>query len=130
MKEVTIIKKEHSIELMRRISEISLSEEFVKDLKYPVYSTENHSWYLAYKEDKLIGFCSALIQNNTVVFKHDYVLKNERNNGVYSLLFKSRLNDFKGKKIKSTVTNKSVSTFIKHNFKIIKETKNYTFLEL
>ena len=49
MKEITIIKKSHSLDLMKRISEIALSEDFVKELKYPVFSTEKHVWYLAYK---------------------------------------------------------------------------------
>lgn len=124
---INIQKHNHSVELMQKISEIALLKEPSKELGYQIYSDINHTWYLAYYNDKLVAFCSAIKKTNHISFSHDYVLLEYRNKGIYNELFKARMNDFNGG-IKSVATDKSLNTFLKYGFKITKKTKNYTFL--
>lgn len=98
-------------------------------MSYPIYSDENHKWYLIYKNEKLIGFCASLNKNNKTTFCHDYIIESERKNGYYHLLFYERFKNTKGE-IKAVCTPKSISTFLEFGFEMEKETKNFTFVKL
>lgn len=126
---IEIIKREHSIKLMSDISAIALNKDVYKELGYPIFSDVNHTWYLAYVDNYLIGFCSAVSKKNHVSFSHDYILKEYRGKGIYNDLFKFRLLDTKSDLIKSVATNKSISTFKRFGFEVLKSTKNYTFIQ-
>lgn len=126
---IEIIKREHSIKLMRDISHIALNKDVYKELGYPIFSDYNHTWYLLYIKDDLIGFCSSISKKNHISFSHDYILKEFRGKGYYNCLFKYRLLDTKKQIIKSVATQKSINTFKRFGFNITKKTKNYTFVQ-
>jgi len=127
---ITIDKKEHSIFLMRELGPIVLEKKVYKELGYPIFSDKNHTWYMAYNNGVLIGFCCAIKKKTHISFNHDYVLENYRCLGVYDKLFNARLHDFQSSRIKAVCTEKSISNFLKFGFDITKETKNYTFVQL
>jgi len=124
---ITIEKHEHSVSLMQKISEIALRKEPQMELGYQIYSDSKHTWYLAYENDLLIGFCASVNKGNHFSFSHDYVLPEFRGGGVYLALFINRLNDFP-KNIKAVATKKSINTFLRNGFLAVKRTANYTFV--
>lgn len=119
----------HSDELLKEISIIALQKEVYIELGYPIFSDINHTWYLAYDDNKLIGFCSSVIKKKYASFNHDYVLSDYRRNKVYNELFKLRLLDVQNILIKAVATKKSINTFIRYDFEIIKVTRNYIFVK-
>jgi hypothetical protein len=126
---IEIKKYNHSELLLSELSKIAFNYKCFKELGYPIFSDINHVWYLIYKNNYLIGFCSAIQTKNNIKFSHDYIIEKERGNKYYDLIFKERLNDYEDKKIISVATNKSVNTFLRYGFQIIKKTKKYNFLK-
>lgn len=125
---IKIKKYKHSKELMILLAPYALNKEVHKELGYPIFSSINHTWYLLFKDEILIGFCSAINKKNNISFNHDFIDKNFRGKGYYKKLFNERYNDYKNEYIKVVATNKSKNIFINNNFKILKTTKNYTWL--
>lgn len=124
---IEIKKFSHCEELLCELSKIAFNYKAFKELTYPVFSDENHTWFLMYKNGILIGFCAMVLKGNKIKFTHDYVLETERNNGYYDLLFKERYSNAKGV-INAVATNKSLSTFLRYGFNIEKKTKNFNFV--
>lgn len=125
---IQILKLNNSDDLKRELSMIAFDKKIYKELGYPVYTDKNHVWYLAYFNNVLVGFCSAVKHNKHTSYNHDYVIDTYRCKGIYNELFKARLKDSLGV-IKSTVTSKSVNTFKRYGFDIVKSTKNYYFVQ-
>lgn len=125
---INIIRSNHSDSLCAAIASICLDRQNQKEIGGQFYSCENHKWYLAYEKDVLIGFCAAVEKGKYVSFNHDFIIKNKRNNGFYNLLFKERLSDFNNREIRAVCTSDSIGTFIRNNFKIYKQTKNFKFV--
>lgn len=119
----------HSKLLLRELCLFSMDKNIFNELGYPLFSDKNHTWYLYVYNERVVGFCSMVKKNGYTSFNHDYVLKEYRNRGFYSEMFKCRLNDCSGK-LKAVCTHKSINVFLKNGFKEIKRTKNYIFVEL
>jgi GNAT superfamily N-acetyltransferase len=106
----------------------AMDKKVISELTYPITTTDNDIWYIALDNYKVVGFCCAVIKKGYTSFNHDYVLPEYRNKGIYSQLFENRLNDTMGL-IKAACTKNSINTFKKNKFKVIKQTKNYIFVE-
>lgn len=119
----------HSKELLQELSELALTYNVFKELGYPVYSDENHTWVLAYNDSKLVGFCAYVEKKSHIALQHDYVSEGYRNNGIYNQMFNKRLESCSGL-IKAAATKKSIGTFIRNGFKVVRKTRNYYFVEL
>lgn len=126
---IEILKTRHSKELLCELSSLCFNKLVYKELGYPIFSDNNHNWFLAYKNGKLIGFCAAIELKNKVKFCHDYIEFNERKKGYYKILFSERFNIYKHKNIEAVCTNKSIKTFKNFGFIETKKTKNYTFVK-
>jgi len=124
-----ILKEKHSPQALCCLSKIAFNKSVFKELGYPIYSDESHTWYFIYHKNSLIGFCAAVLKKEYISFNHDYILPEFRNIGAYNQLFSYRLNDYNCK-IKAVATKKSVNTFLRNGFKINKQTNNYYFIEL
>lgn len=127
---IEIVKIQHSKELLCELSSLCFNKLVYKELGYPIFSDVNHKWFLAYKNEKLIGFCAAIELKNKVKFCHDYIELNEREKGYYKILFSERFNNYKGKNIEAVCTHKSINTFKNFGFTETKKTKNYTFVKI
>jgi len=125
--EPSIIRLKHGTLLFAQtIGMASLSKTIRKELGYPISSEEGQLWWIYQIENKLIGFCSAIIKKNEVHFCHDFVYTEFRNKGIYSKLFSERMLFFiQSKKITAVATNMSVNTYLKNGFTILNKTKNY-----
>lgn len=110
------------------IGKFAMDKKVISELTYPITTTDKDKWYIAI-DTEVIGFCSAIIKKDYISFNHDYVKPEYRNKGIYSQLFANRLNDCSGL-LKAVCTPMSKNIFIKNKFIVIKETKNYTFVEL
>jgi hypothetical protein len=126
---IEIIKHEHSNDLLKEIALIALDKNVYKELGYPIFSDKNHTWYLLYLDNILTGFCASVFKGKHYSFNHDYILKKYRGMGYYKVLFNKRMQDYKNSYIKAAATKDSLNTFLRFGFKIIRETKNYTFLD-
>lgn len=126
---IEIKKYKHCDSLLKEISLIALDKNVYKELGYPIFSDKNHTWYLLYLDNILIGFCAAIFKGNHYSFNHGYILNDYRGRGYYKALFKKRMEEHKGFYIKAAATKSSLNTFLIFGFKIIRETKNYTFLD-
>lgn len=124
-----VIKENHSEQCLINLSKIAFNKNVFKELGYPIFSDENHVWYFLYHNNKIIGFCSAIIKNKYTSFNHDYIIPEYRNIGGYDIIFNERLKDY-NKNIKAVATKKSINTFLRNGFKIKKQTNNYYFIEL
>ena len=126
---IEIIKTKHSKELLCELSSLCFNKVVYKELGYPIFSDNNHMWFLAYKNEKLIGFCAAIEFKNKVKFCHDYIEFSERGNGYYKIMFSERFNIYQNKNIEAVCTHKSIKTYKKFGFIETKKTKNYTFVK-
>ena len=127
---IWIKKIDHSREALIELSKICFDKKVYKELGYPVFSDKNHTWYLAYLGQELIGFCASVDKKEYISFNHDYILPSERGNGYYKELFYKRYFDNRSREIRATATNKSLKTFLEFRFDIERKTTNYTFLKL
>lgn len=110
------------------IGKFAMDKKVISELTYPITTTNKDKWYIAIDKE-VIGFCSAVIKKDYTSFNHDFIIPEYRNKGIYSQLFANRLKDCKGL-LKAVCTPMSKNIFIKNKFIVIKETKNYTFVEL
>lgn len=81
-----------------------------------------------YINNELKGFTGILFNKNKAIFKNHYIPKKFRGNGYFKLLFNFSIEICKALKIKTieaTCTKMSINYYLKNNFKIIKEYKNY-----
>jgi hypothetical protein len=124
-----VIKEKHSDYALNLLSKIAFNKNVFKELGYPIYSDEKHTWYFLFYHNKLIGFCASVIKKNYISFNHDYIIPEYRNIGGYNILFTERLIDCNCK-IKAVATEKSINTFLRNKFKLTKKTNNYYFIEL
>ncbi len=104
--------------LWTEIGRFCADREVSKELGINITSNDNCSWFLAFIDNRLIGFCCAENKKDHIVFKHDFVVKSFRNNGVYKELFKFRLLSFKDKRIKSVCNENSIGTYLLNGFKL------------
>ncbi len=63
-----------------------------RELGVPLTSDEACTWFLAFDGDALAGFAAIkLLKGDVAELKHSYVFPAYRNNGVYTLLLRARL---------------------------------------
>jgi hypothetical protein len=104
------------------------SRKVISELTYPIYVDDNSVFYFAFLHENVIGFCSAKLTNKKIIFCHDYVINEYRNKGIYNKLFNMRLNDYVNKELYAVCTKKSISTFLRFGFCVIKKTNKYSFV--
>lgn len=118
------------------IKEINL-EDFSSHLKDAKKSglvfCSKTKYYGLFKESNMVGFTGILPYKNKWVFKNDFVLNDHRGKGYHKEMMNFRLNLAKQNGIKlveATCTKMSLSNYIKFGFKITKEFKIYTKVQI
>jgi hypothetical protein len=106
------------------------SRDVIKELGYPIHNNSKCIWYIMDWNGKTVGFVCAEIHKDKIIFCHDYVIKMERRTGCYKELFKSRYADLINEwlPIQAVCTRMSVLQYLKYDFKVIRESKNYTWV--
>jgi len=132
--ESSIIRVEHGDQLFKDTSAMaSLSKLIRNELGYPISSEPGQQWWIyETNEGMLIGFCSMIINKNDVHFCHDYIYPQFRNKRLYNSLFEERMY-MAGMiecEVTAVATKMSLNTYLRFGFKIIKQSKNYTWLKL
>ena len=67
------------------MGEYFAERSYRKELPY-IINDENMEWHLVYEGNTLVGFASAAIDKNKVLFGNMYVLKEHREKGVWSFM--------------------------------------------
>jgi GNAT superfamily N-acetyltransferase len=116
------------------IGMVSLDKQIRKELGNPIDSLQGQIWYIAKIDDRLVGFVTIKIRSKYILLCHGYVFPQFRRQGIFNELVKYMLvyckNIYPEYKIKSVVTKMALNTYIHYGFKIVKQTKNYSFIEL
>jgi len=103
--------------------------EIEKEIGFQIYNKDGKVWFLAKKNDKVVGFCASEYRKNHSWFCSDYVISKYRNNGIYSALFNLRLHNTDGI-CKASCTNDSLHQFLKSGFSEVRKNGKYTLVEL
>lgn len=103
-----------------------------RELGVPITSDETTTWWLAIDGEQTIGFVAARMRKNVCEFRHDYVIPEARESGVYRALFKARLEwaaQSEASVAKSTVNARSLPLYKEHGFDPISRRGQYTVVE-
>jgi hypothetical protein len=100
------------------------SRRIAKEVGINCYDDPDKQFYIATKNGLLAGLCSV----NGNVISDCYVYPQHREKGVMTLLLKEVIK--KPGKYRATCTHESKSCFAKLGFKVKKELKNFTMMEL
>lgn len=90
------------------------------------FNNSTNLYWGYFDNDKLIGFCGLMVKNNKAILKNDFVLKEFRNQGVYSKLNEVRFDYIKSiniNLIEGNMTDKSIGYHLKNGAIIVKEFK-------
>lgn len=90
--------------------------EIVKELGCNVWDDDDKVWYVATKDGEVCGFVAAKRQGNNILFCSDYVRPKYRGQGIYSVLFATRLYDYKNESVIATVTSKALDIYLANGF--------------
>jgi len=131
--QLSIHKFNHSdTEFWTNIGSMFVDAKIINELGISITSNENCIWFVAVIDYSIVGFCCAEKRKDYYFFKHDFVLSEFRNKGIYSELFNKRIEHYSDCRIKSTCNKNSLKTYLKNGFKIentigkyFKVTKNY-----
>jgi GNAT superfamily N-acetyltransferase len=92
--------------------------EIERELGARLYDEDGKRWFAAMVDGNVVGFAAATWNPRTkrVTFQHAYVLPGHRRQGVYRLLFDTRLGYYGGRSIQATCTESSLPMFRTHGF--------------
>lgn len=109
------------------------SREVHAELGGPVYDDVGKRWWVAFDTaaHDVLGFCALTVVGPTVHLGSAYVVPAAREAGVYAQLFEARLRAAveMGMKIRAAVRPDAKKLFVRHAFKVVRETANYTTFE-
>lgn len=130
--EIKIYKqKEQDKEFYSIMGKYFASRKIAKEFGgYQLYNTDNSIWYLLYDDNKLIGFCSSIINENYILLDNFYILNVFRNKGYSKYLLNEWIeyNKVFKKDLKVMVSNEyQKRNMNRFDFKEYKKSKNYIY---
>lgn len=120
--------------IIRLIGKYAMNPNVIREMKgYPILTDENTVWFTAFSSKSLIGFGAITIKGEAMLFTNDYTIEEHRGKGVNLELIKKRVEYCKAKGFKKAIadcTHMSVKNYVKCGFKVVKEFKEWTKVEL
>lgn len=129
-----IITNENYEKLAIVLFQFVTSQECIKELdNYPILNDNDCIWIIAKECDKIIAFTGMRVKGTKAILKESYVIPSYRKKGIYSKLFLMREKYIKELNKKTIITGiankKSAPVFLKNNYTLKRETKNYYYFE-
>src|SRR5690606_34498153 len=92
-----------------------------RELGAPITSDETTTWWLALDGEQTLGFVAARRRAGGWEFRHDYVVLEAREQGVYRALFQARLESCAqtGGTVRATVNERSLPLYLQFGFQSI-----------
>ncbi|AVF28869.1 hypothetical protein [Paenibacillus larvae] len=106
-------------------------DQYKRQLPY-LKNQDGKVWFVAFGGGEVAAFSSLQEKKNKIVFSSGYVEERYRKSGVWEQMIKLRLDYVSGSdKPIEIATDKDylVATLKKYQFNMVRETKNYTFME-
>jgi GNAT superfamily N-acetyltransferase len=105
------------------------NREIYKELGYPIFIDYDMRFFILYDKDP-IGFFILRLKKNVLNICYTYVGKKYRKQGIHSYMLDflfTFISEYKT--ITASATQMSQSFYIKNDFQIIKQTKNFTWFK-
>ena len=100
-----------------------------KELGGPIRDDDGKVWVVALDQGVVQGFCAYYLRRETAVLCSAYVRPAYRKQGLYQTLFRHRLTAIGPRRMVSTVTGASVSTFRRFGFQEVRRRGRYTLMQ-
>lgn len=132
MEALTIVETDNTApDFYRLVGPFLGSRDVHRELGGPVYDDPGKLWWLAMLGGAVVGFCGLRVEGRVVKLCSAYVVPHARRSGVYEQLFQTRLTQALqlDLPIRGTVRPAAAALFLRHGFRIIRETANYATIE-
>lgn len=120
--------------IIQLIGPYAMNGDVIREFKgYPILTDDTMIWFVASEGEIIRGFAALKPKGDSILFTNDYTVADQRGKGINFELIKNRVDYCKKNGYTNLIadcTKMSVGNYLKAGFKVIKEYKDWTKVEM